>query len=64
MLRSSRRNKQYQFYILWFDTIGLKYMIYHTEGEHANYYTTDVKLKHHTQGRIMTCWGPLDGTTL
>ena len=64
MLRSSRRNKQYQLYSLWFDTTGLELTIYLSEGGHVNYYTTDVKFKLHTQGRIMTFRGPLDGTTL
>jgi hypothetical protein len=29
-------------YSLWFDPTGLESTIYHTGGEHANHYTTDV----------------------
>ena len=33
--------QQYQFYSLWFDTIGLEPMIYHIRGMRSNHYTTD-----------------------
>jgi len=39
--------QQIQFYSLWFDPTELEYVIYHTRGEHANHYTTNV---YHTRG--------------
>ena len=41
MMRAYQRSNKYQFYSLWFDTIGLEPTIYRIRGEQANYYTTD-----------------------
>jgi hypothetical protein len=45
MLHASQRSSKYQFYSHWleltFDLTRLKPMIYNTQGEHANHYTTD-----------------------
>jgi len=42
MLHAYRRSNKYQFYSLWF--------VYHTRGEHANHYATDVIILNGEQG--------------
>jgi hypothetical protein len=41
MLRAQRRSNKYQFHIFALTCSGLESTIYHTQGEHANHYTTD-----------------------
>ena len=38
----SARSNTYQFHSFWFDPMGFEPTIYHTAGEYANHYTTNV----------------------
>ena len=39
--KQKNKIQQQQNFSLWFDRPGLEPTIYHTRGEHANYYITD-----------------------
>jgi hypothetical protein len=44
--------QQILFHSLWFDLTGVLTMIYHTQGDHADHYNTDVA--HNAQSQYNT----------